>query len=91
MLGRELDLMSDEAILSLNPFPNVFARVSPDNKLKIVKALQERGELVAMTGDGVNGELTTMHSVSFQNTLSNDAFDKMPRLSSVLPLALQWA
>lgn len=93
MLGRELDLMSDEAILSLNPFPNVFARVSPDNKLKIVKVLQERGELVAMTGDGVNGELIISQSSQspFKNTLSNDAFDKMPRLSSVLPLALQWA
>ncbi|KAI9287730.1 hypothetical protein BC943DRAFT_274467 [Umbelopsis sp. AD052] len=54
MIGSELDLLSDEAILGLNPFPNVFARVSPDNKLKIVKALQERGEQVAMTGDGVN-------------------------------------
>jgi len=56
MIGSELDLLSDEAILELNPFPNVFARVSPDNKLKIVKALQERGEQVAMTGDGVNGK-----------------------------------
>jgi Ca2+-transporting ATPase len=55
MMGRELDLISDEAILALNPFPNVFARVSPDNKLRIVNALQKRGELVAMTGDGVNG------------------------------------
>ncbi|KAI8349622.1 hypothetical protein EDC96DRAFT_519911 [Choanephora cucurbitarum] len=54
ILGRELDLISDDAILELNPFPSVFARVSPNNKLSIVSALQKRGELVAMTGDGVN-------------------------------------
>ncbi|KAG2219710.1 hypothetical protein INT45_006042 [Circinella minor] len=54
ILGRELDLLSEDAIIELDPFPNVFARVSPDNKLTIVKALQQRGELVAMTGDGVN-------------------------------------
>ncbi|KAG2208540.1 hypothetical protein INT47_010236 [Mucor saturninus] len=54
ILGRELDLLSDDAIIELNPFPSVFARVSPDNKLSIVRALQQRGELVAMTGDGVN-------------------------------------
>ncbi|KAI9028210.1 hypothetical protein CLU79DRAFT_787889 [Phycomyces nitens] len=54
ILGRELDLLSEDALLELEPFPNVFARVSPDNKLTIVNALQQRGELVAMTGDGVN-------------------------------------
>jgi Ca2+-transporting ATPase len=59
MMGRELDLMSDEAILTMNPFPNVFARVSPDNKLRIVSALQNRGEIVAMTGDGVTGKFIT--------------------------------
>ncbi|KAF9112240.1 P-type ATPase [Mortierella sp. AM989] len=52
--GEELDLLSEQAIAELNPFPNVFARVSPDNKLKLVTALQKRGESVAMTGDGVN-------------------------------------
>ncbi|RHZ46800.1 hypothetical protein Glove_606g143 [Diversispora epigaea] len=52
--GAELDLLSEEAIAELNPFPNVFARVSPDNKLKIVQALQNLGNYVAMTGDGVN-------------------------------------
>ncbi|CAG8461817.1 11158_t:CDS:10 [Acaulospora colombiana] len=52
--GAELDLLSEDAIMQLDPFPNVFARVSPDNKLKIVEALQNLGNSVAMTGDGVN-------------------------------------
>ncbi|KAF9930387.1 P-type ATPase [Linnemannia zychae] len=52
--GEELDLLPEQAIADLKPFPNVFARVSPDNKLKLVTALKSRGESVAMTGDGVN-------------------------------------
>ncbi|KAG0202257.1 P-type ATPase [Mortierella sp. GBA30] len=52
--GEELDLLSEQGIAELRPFPNVFARVSPDNKLKLVTALQSRGASVAMTGDGVN-------------------------------------
>lgn len=54
MRGDDLDVLSDEAIASMNPFPVVFARVSPQNKLSIVNALQSRGEIVIMTGDGVN-------------------------------------
>ncbi|KAJ2779921.1 hypothetical protein H4R18_003736 [Coemansia javaensis] len=52
--GAELDLLSDEATALLSPFPSVFARVSPENKIKIVRALQQSGNIVAMTGDGVN-------------------------------------
>jgi Ca2+-transporting ATPase len=52
--GVELSAISSEELAKFNPFPNVFARVNPDDKLKIVQALQKRGDVVAMTGDGVN-------------------------------------
>ncbi|TPX50204.1 hypothetical protein SeLEV6574_g01036 [Synchytrium endobioticum] len=54
MKGYEVDLLSEDQLGDLRPFPVVFARVSPDNKLKIVKALQSIGQSVSMTGDGVN-------------------------------------
>lgn len=54
MKGYEVDLLSEDNLAAMKPFPRVFARVSPDNKLKIIKALQKRGESVSMTGDGVN-------------------------------------
>jgi Ca2+-transporting ATPase len=52
--GREVDRMSDEALVSRLGDTSVFSRVSPEAKLRIVAALQRRGELVAMLGDGVN-------------------------------------
>lgn len=55
MRGVEIDLLAHEnRIEYMDPFPTVFARVSPENKLQIVEALQNMGEIVAMTGDGVN-------------------------------------
>jgi len=53
--GVEIDLLAqEEALDTLEPFPSVFARVSPENKLQIVETLQKAGEIVGMTGDGVN-------------------------------------
>jgi P-type Ca2+ transporter type 2C len=52
--GRELDRMSDEELHERIEDIAVFARVSPEHKLRLVAALQRRGHVVAMTGDGVN-------------------------------------
>lgn len=54
MTGQELNLTSQESLIDIIPRYRVFARVSPEHKVRIVKALQARGEVVAMTGDGVN-------------------------------------
>jgi Ca2+-transporting ATPase len=52
--GRELDGLSQDEIAALVDKSAVFARVSPEHKLRIVEALQAKGHVVAMTGDGVN-------------------------------------
>ena len=52
--GAAIDNMSDEELRELVPKVSVYARVSPEHKIRIVRAWQERGSLVAMTGDGVN-------------------------------------
>lgn len=52
--GEELSRMDAEQLAKAIPRYSVFARVSPEHKVRIVKAYQSRGEVVAMTGDGVN-------------------------------------
>lgn len=52
--GTELDKMSDEELDRVIEKVSVYARVSPDNKIRIVERWQSKGKIVAMTGDGVN-------------------------------------
>ena len=52
--GQELDKMSDEELDLVLDSISVYARVSPENKIRIVDAWQRKGKVVAMTGDGVN-------------------------------------
>lgn len=52
--GKELDLISNQELVNIVSSIQLFSRVSPIQKLKIVKALQDNNQFVAMTGDGVN-------------------------------------
>ncbi|SET84509.1 Ca2+-transporting ATPase [Salinibacillus kushneri] len=52
--GYQISAMNDEELEALIPDVYVFARVTPEHKLRIVKAFQNNGHVVAMTGDGVN-------------------------------------
>ncbi|MGR4870469.1 HAD-IC family P-type ATPase [Variovorax sp. LARHSF232] len=54
LTGARLDAVADAALPELVEQTDVFARTSPQHKLRIVRALQSRGHVVAMTGDGVN-------------------------------------
>jgi Ca2+-transporting ATPase len=54
LTGRALAALSDDDLAAAADRASVFARVAPEQKLRLVKALQSRGHIVAMTGDGVN-------------------------------------
>lgn len=54
LTGQQIEAMSDVELAAAAPDVDVYARTSPQHKLRIVAALQSRGEIVAMTGDGVN-------------------------------------
>ncbi|OGZ03388.1 MAG: hypothetical protein A2430_00855 [Candidatus Liptonbacteria bacterium RIFOXYC1_FULL_36_8] len=54
LTGEEIDKMSDDELAEKLAHTTVFARVTPDHKFRIIQAYRKRGEIVAMTGDGVN-------------------------------------
>ena len=54
LTGPELDLLDDRALQTVVLDTDVYARASPEHKLRLVAALQQQGQVVAMTGDGVN-------------------------------------
>jgi len=54
LLGKEIDDMSDSELKMVVRETSIFARVNPEHKLRIVRALKQLGEIVTMTGDGVN-------------------------------------
>jgi len=54
LTGEELDKISDKKLLEFIDNVGIFARVKPEHKIRIVRVLKEKGEIVTMTGDGVN-------------------------------------
>jgi len=55
LTGLDLETMRPGALSEAVKETNIFARVAPEHKLRLVEALKQGGEIVAMTGDGVNG------------------------------------
>ncbi len=55
--GEEIEAASDEQLYNLVKNCNIFARVMPQHKMRIVKAIKQNGDVVAMTGDGVNDSI----------------------------------
>lgn len=62
MMGAELNNLSDEELREVVKKTKVFARVSPEHKVRIVSALKANGDITAMTGDGVNDALALKRS-----------------------------
>ncbi|MBI5733176.1 HAD-IC family P-type ATPase [Candidatus Jorgensenbacteria bacterium] len=58
LTGVEIDFLNDEELSKKLSTVTVFARVTPEHKLRIIEAFRRRGEIVAMTGDGVNDALS---------------------------------
>lgn len=52
--GDELDGMTEAEFMEMLPHIKVYARVSPEHKLKVIRAWKDRGDIIAMTGDGIN-------------------------------------
>ncbi|MDI6720990.1 MAG: HAD-IC family P-type ATPase, partial [Candidatus Aenigmarchaeota archaeon] len=62
LTGAELDAMDDKAFSDIVNDISVYARVSPEHKVRIAKALKKKGHVVAMTGDGINDAPALKHS-----------------------------
>ena len=72
--GPELDAMDDAELRRRIATACVFARAVPEQKLRIVRALKDNGEVVAMTGDGVNDARITSYNVCYTKLLRDDEF-----------------
>jgi P-type Ca2+ transporter type 2C len=83
--GKELDAMSDDELKSRIRETSVFARVVPEQKLRIVKALKANHEVVAMTGDGVN-DAPALKAADIGVAMGNKGTDVAREASSLVLL-----
>lgn len=83
--GEELKKMSDEELRTRITNTNIFARVIPEQKLRIVQALQANNEIVAMTGDGVN-DAPALKAANIGIAMGNKGTDVAREASSLVLL-----
>ena len=83
--GRELDAMSDDELKARIRETSIFARVVPEQKLRIVKALKANREVVAMTGDGVN-DAPALKAADIGVAMGNKGTDVAREASSLVLL-----
>ncbi len=83
--GDELDRMDNDTFLRVLPKTSVFARVTPAHKLRIVKGLKEQGNVVAMTGDGVN-DAPAVKEANIGVSMGKNGTDVTKEASSVILL-----
>ena len=85
LTGAELDGMQEERFLEQLPKVSVFARVTPSHKLRIVKGLKAQGNIVAMTGDGVN-DAPAVKEANIGVSMGKNGTDVTKEASSVILL-----
>ncbi len=83
LTGEQLDSMDEESFLRVLPQTSVFARVSPAHKLRIVKGLKAQGNIVAMTGDGVN-DAPAVKEANIGVSMGKNGTDVTKEASSVI-------
>ena len=83
LTGEQLNRMDEEAFARVLPKVSVFARVTPAHKLRIVKALKAQGNIVAMTGDGVN-DAPAVKEANIGVSMGQNGTDVTKEASSVI-------
>ncbi len=81
--GKDLDTMTDDDLMAKLPHIAVFSRVSPEQKLRIARLLKKSGEIIAMTGDGIN-DVPALTEANIGVAIANTSTDAAKEAAEML-------